>query len=158
MERLRALIGKKIMNHHLSTDELVFHTDCGETIRILSNELEGWVDFNFDGRLSSMLEERTICDVECYQYRTVFYFEGSHACVYTNGIKRVISNKKSNDGLELLLEIETNYEQIKNIHYFRHENKWRIANFRKTLDTIYYELAKKYDIINHPSVRIKTLL
>lgn len=159
MERLRALIGKRIIKHQLSTDELVFHTDCGETIRILSNELEGWVDFNFDPRLSSMLEESKIHHIGFYRDGTIFHFgESYNLRLYASGIKRVRSVNKSEDGLEMLLEIETHYGVKETIHYFKHENTWRIANFRQTIEDIYLKIAKKYDIINHPSVRIKTLV
>jgi len=159
MERLRTLIGKKIMNHHLSTDELFFQTECGKKISILSKELKGWVEFDFDLGLSPLLKKNIIRDIEFYDHQIIFYFEHNYAsCFYVNGIKRVIGSQKSLDNLELLLQIETSDGRKKNIHYFRQGNTWRIANFRQTLDNIYLEFAKKHDIINHPSVRIKTLL
>lgn len=158
MERLSTLIGKKFMNHQLSTDELFFQTACGETIRILSKELGKWIEFKPNHKLPSLLEKQTISNIVCYKDQIVFYFEEESSFILTEGIKYVTGIHKSDDGLEMLLKIETDLGKKETIHYFKHENTWKIAYFRQTVEDFYLKFAKKYDIINHPSVRIKTLL
>jgi hypothetical protein len=159
MEQLRALIGKKVINHNLSADEIIFHTACGETIRILSKELEGWSEFSFNHAIERLLKEHRIHNISIYPNETIFYFEnGSRGYIFTSGIKKIANIKKSNNGLELLLTIETNSGREIDLHYLKTSDRWTMAEFNQHIEQEYLILAKKHDIINHPSVRIKTLV
>jgi len=159
MKQLYELIRKDIVDYHLSADDISFQTECGKKISVHSTEIKGWSSFSFSNGLSRTLGKKLIFDISIYPEKIIFYFaNGSREYIYTNTLSTFSDIKKSKNGMELLLTMETIRGHEIVLHYFKTPNGWSIAEFNQQTDSIYLKIARKYDIINDPSIRIKTLV
>jgi len=161
MEQLLNVQGKIITTFEVSPEKVFIETQCGETFTVLAKELEGWIEFSLDQAQRTILElkEKIITKVTIRSEYVLFYTTQTRYFVFfIHGIQKVVNIHKSQNGSELLLEVLTTTNEEETLHYVKHQNKWALAEFHQETNVRNLEIVRKYDIVNHPSIRIKTLV
>jgi hypothetical protein len=156
---LKHLIEKRIVDAKLTEKTLWIKTLCGieETIHV--EDLFG-VFAKFSGEKEKYMAGKIIEDISINKNGSIhFGFPHDGWSVYVVGLKEIVKIETSEDKKEVLITADfykaSWFDQWK-ILYVKSGDEWHLSKFG-TSSYGAYECAKKYDLINHPSVRLLTV-
>lgn len=160
-EKLNKLIGKKIKEIKEENDDVLVFTECGEKKSLKYDVFDGLVELKLANHMTiRKWEKSTIKEVDM-DVRFVYLY--TNTCVISIvlvGVKKCRNVKLSENGLELIITIETFENDLANVYYIKdtRRNKWVVSELNQEESTRFIEKIEQYDLPSHPSIRMKLIL
>lgn len=164
--KIEKLIGKKLKNVLVKEDEISIETYCKQKIRFgvkeVYNDLTEFVDIPY----KIHRDKEKFPKIESLDFSNqglVIKLENKvFLRVKVKGVREIKSVNIENNGKEVLIQV-VGYGNVgyMNFLYFKTEDGWKYSKFSHRLRLMYeeqYEIAEKYDLIHHPSVRLLAII
>jgi hypothetical protein len=154
------LIGKELKDFNVTEKCITITTKCGLEEKIFAKDYFGpFAEYSDLENSRFAMFGRTIDEIEIHDDgKVTIALNHILYSFHIFGINEIIEVRRGENKYELLLIAKPYiYDDKWKLHYIKSGNDWLISEFG-TSDIDVYEFAKEYDVINHPSIRLMTVL